>query len=85
MGKRKRRGLSYIQPERDQFRRPDQCRRHDKGETEDGGLTMTIAARLARGPPSKDEASNTSPVADANEAVSSATVVVVAVSFIQFG
>lgn len=32
-----------------------------------------MAALLALGPPNKDEASNTSPVADANEAVSSAT------------
>ena len=36
-------------------------------------LTITMAARLALGPPNKEEASNTSPVADANEAVSSAT------------
>jgi hypothetical protein len=36
-------------------------------------LTITMAALLALGPPNKDEASNTSPVADANEAVSSAT------------
>jgi hypothetical protein len=37
-------------------------------------LTITIAALLARGPPRRDEASKTSPVAEENEAVSSATV-----------
>lgn len=36
-------------------------------------LTMTMAALLALGPPRRDEASKTSPVAEANEAVSSAT------------